>query len=63
MKLFDLTGEIAVVIGATGVLGGALAALFWSLFVRFRSVFVDFSPTQSAQRLAGPMVAEERGTP
>src|SRR6266850_1814970 len=25
MKLFDLTGEIAVVIGATGVLGGALA--------------------------------------
>lgn len=25
MKLFDLTGEVAVVIGATGVLGGALA--------------------------------------
>ena len=25
MKLFDLSGEIAVVIGATGVLGGALA--------------------------------------
>lgn len=25
MKLFDLTGEIAVVIGGTGVLGGALA--------------------------------------
>src|SRR5580704_11543686 len=24
-KLFDLTGEVAVVIGATGVLGGALA--------------------------------------
>lgn len=26
MKLFDLSGEVAVVIGATGVLGGALAA-------------------------------------
>lgn len=25
MKLFDLTGDVAVVIGATGVLGGALA--------------------------------------
>jgi NAD(P)-dependent dehydrogenase (short-subunit alcohol dehydrogenase family) len=25
MKLFDLSGEVAVVIGATGVLGGALA--------------------------------------
>jgi len=25
MRLFDLTGEVAVVIGATGVLGGALA--------------------------------------
>lgn len=25
MKLFDLTGEVAVVIGATGVLGGSLA--------------------------------------
>ena len=25
MKMFDLTGEVAVVIGATGVLGGALA--------------------------------------
>ncbi|HUR47428.1 MAG TPA: SDR family NAD(P)-dependent oxidoreductase, partial [Candidatus Saccharimonadales bacterium] len=25
MNLFDLTGEVAVVIGATGVLGGALA--------------------------------------
>src|SRR2546421_3164892 len=25
MKLFDLTGEVAVVIGASGVLGGALA--------------------------------------
>ncbi len=25
MKLFDLTGEVAVVVGATGVLGGALA--------------------------------------
>ncbi len=25
MKLFDLTGEVAVVIGATGVLGGAMA--------------------------------------
>jgi NAD(P)-dependent dehydrogenase (short-subunit alcohol dehydrogenase family) len=25
MNLFDLTGEIAVVLGATGVLGGALA--------------------------------------
>jgi len=25
MKLFDLTGEVAVVIGATGVLGGAIA--------------------------------------
>src|SRR2546426_5654493 len=25
MSLFDLTGEVAVVIGATGVLGGALA--------------------------------------
>ena len=25
MKIFDLTGEVAVVIGATGVLGGALA--------------------------------------
>src|SRR2546423_10450471 len=25
MTLFDLTGEVAVVIGATGVLGGALA--------------------------------------
>lgn len=26
MKLFDLSGEVAVVIGATGVLGGALAS-------------------------------------
>ncbi len=25
MKLFDLAGEVAIVIGATGVLGGALA--------------------------------------
>src|SRR2546426_12594941 len=25
MKLFDLSGEVAVVIGATGALGGALA--------------------------------------
>src|SRR5207247_5557353 len=25
MDLFDLTGEVAVVIGATGVLGGAIA--------------------------------------
>jgi len=25
MNLFDLTGEVAVVIGATGVLGGAIA--------------------------------------
>jgi len=25
MNLFDLTGEIAVVLGATGVLGGAMA--------------------------------------
>jgi NAD(P)-dependent dehydrogenase (short-subunit alcohol dehydrogenase family) len=25
MKLFDLSGEVAVVIGATGVLGGAMA--------------------------------------
>ncbi|HEX3445503.1 MAG TPA: SDR family NAD(P)-dependent oxidoreductase, partial [Chthoniobacterales bacterium] len=25
MNLFDLTGEIAVVIGGTGVLGGAIA--------------------------------------
>ena len=25
MNLFDLSGEVAVVIGATGVLGGALA--------------------------------------
>src|ERR1035437_2806008 len=25
MNLFDLTGEVAVVIGATGVLGGAVA--------------------------------------
>lgn len=28
MKLFDLTGEVAVVIGGTGVLGGALAEGF-----------------------------------
>ena len=25
LNLFDLTGEVAVVIGATGVLGGAIA--------------------------------------
>ena len=25
MKLFDLSGEVAVVIGATGALGGAIA--------------------------------------
>jgi len=25
MSMFDLTGEVAVVIGATGVLGGAIA--------------------------------------
>ena len=25
MNLFDLTGEVAVVLGATGVLGGAMA--------------------------------------
>ena len=25
MKLFDLSGDVAVVIGGTGVLGGALA--------------------------------------
>ena len=25
MSLFDLTGEVAVVLGATGVLGGAIA--------------------------------------
>ena len=25
MKLFDLSGEVAVVVGGTGVLGGALA--------------------------------------